>query len=189
MLDLQNVMMEALQHLGALEISALVVVVILLSVWLIVRVIGRKTTQTAPGGQRNVVSEQVSAPAPNVVANKPLETLAVESILTAKEVAAVQTGAVSAVPEDSVLHRHYDAMQQHSEPAPVVQTGAKVGYGSVNSQPSFPQDSVLRRHFISQLQAEIEAAVAPRPSDSVLLRHHQALVTAELEKRLSAFNG
>lgn len=48
-----------------------------------------------------------------------------------------------------------------------------------------PEESVLRRHCLTNLQAEIESAFAPRPTDSVLQRHHDTLVAFELEKRLA----
>ncbi len=49
-----------------------------------------------------------------------------------------------------------------------------------------PEDSTLKRHFLSNLQAEIEAGLAPRPTCSMLKRHHDALVCAEMESRLLA---
>ncbi|MGR8931611.1 MAG: hypothetical protein ACU836_13295 [Gammaproteobacteria bacterium] len=53
-------------------------------------------------------------------------------------------------------------------------------------QSRIPEDSVLKRHFIAQLQAEIEAALCPRPTDSVLRRHYDCLVGYELERRLAS---
>jgi len=49
-----------------------------------------------------------------------------------------------------------------------------------------PEDSALRRHFLSNLQAEIESELSPRPTCSMLKRHHDALVSVEMEKRLLA---
>lgn len=47
-----------------------------------------------------------------------------------------------------------------------------------------PEDSVLRRHLLTQLRAEIEASLFPRPTDCVLRRHYEQLVEASLEDRL-----
>jgi hypothetical protein len=48
-----------------------------------------------------------------------------------------------------------------------------------------PEDSVISQHFLTNLQAGIEAAFAPRPTDSILKRHYDALLAAEMEKRLA----
>ena len=47
------------------------------------------------------------------------------------------------------------------------------------------EDSGVRRHCLTNLQAEIESAFAPRPTDSVLQRHYDTLIAFELEKRLA----
>lgn len=47
-----------------------------------------------------------------------------------------------------------------------------------------PEDSVLRRHLLSQLRAEVEATLFPRPTDCVLLRHYGQLVESEMQNRL-----
>ncbi len=49
-----------------------------------------------------------------------------------------------------------------------------------------PEDSALRRHFLSNLQAEVEAELSPRPTCSMLKRHYDSLVRVEMEKRLFA---
>jgi len=49
-----------------------------------------------------------------------------------------------------------------------------------------PEDSVLKRHFLSNLQAEIEMELSPRPTCSTLKRHYDSLVSVEMEKRLTA---
>ena len=56
---------------------------------------------------------------------------------------------------------------------------------NVIEEKKVPEDSVLRRHCLTNLQAEIESAFAPRPTESVLQRHHDTLIAFELEKRLS----
>lgn len=215
MLELQNALMEFLQQLGALEIAALLAAVALLLIWLVVRVTRRKSEQAVSVGQRNEFSERAPAPASEVFVNKPVETSVTNRAAVARE---ATSSAVSAIPEDSVLRRHYLAnleaqrsaatephpsdslLHRHhdvahtlplnGEPdAPAAVAVIKVGQANAGDQAKLPQDSVLKRHFIAQLQAEIEAYIAPRPSDSVLLRHYQGVVAAELEKRLSAFNG
>ncbi len=47
-----------------------------------------------------------------------------------------------------------------------------------------PEDAMLKRHFFSNLQAEVEAELFPRPTCSMLRRHFDSLVSAEMEKRL-----
>jgi len=47
-----------------------------------------------------------------------------------------------------------------------------------------PEDSALKRHFLSNLQAEVESELSPRPTCSMLKRHHDSLVSVEIEKRL-----
>lgn len=49
-----------------------------------------------------------------------------------------------------------------------------------------PEDSALKRHFLSNLQAEVEMELSPRPTCSMLKRHHDSLVAVEMEKRLAA---
>ena len=49
-----------------------------------------------------------------------------------------------------------------------------------------PEDSALKRHFLSNLQAEIESELSPRPTCSMLKRHFDSLVSVEMEKRLFA---
>lgn len=52
-----------------------------------------------------------------------------------------------------------------------------------------PEDAVLKRHFISQLRAELQASLHPRPSDSVLKRHYDALLDTRLKQRLAKIKG
>lgn len=47
-----------------------------------------------------------------------------------------------------------------------------------------PEDSTLKRHFLSNLQAEVEEGLPPRPTCSMLKRHFDALVKAEMDNRL-----
>ncbi len=49
-----------------------------------------------------------------------------------------------------------------------------------------PEDSTLKRHFLSNLHAEVEGELSPRPTCSMLRRHFDALVKTEVEKRLVA---
>lgn len=47
-----------------------------------------------------------------------------------------------------------------------------------------PEDSTLKRHFLSNLQAEVESELPPRPTCSMLKRHFDSLVLTEVDKRL-----
>ncbi len=47
------------------------------------------------------------------------------------------------------------------------------------------EDATLRNPFLGQLQADIEAALFPRPTDSVLQRHYDAMVAFEVRNRLA----
>ncbi len=50
-----------------------------------------------------------------------------------------------------------------------------------------PEDSTLKRHFLSNLQAEVEGDLSPRPTCSMLRRHFDALVKTEVEQRLAVY--
>ncbi len=47
-----------------------------------------------------------------------------------------------------------------------------------------PQDSTLRRHFLTQLRADVEAELPPRPTDYTLQRHYEQMVEAGMEEKL-----
>lgn len=52
------------------------------------------------------------------------------------------------------------------------------------SEPASAETSLLNP-FLGQLQADIEAALFPRPTDSVLQRHYDAMVAYEVRNRLA----
>ncbi|WP_445370299.1 hypothetical protein ACH518_12355 [Methylomonas sp. HW2-6] len=97
-------------------------------------------------------------------------------------------------PEDSVLHRHYDAMhslasaaETHSD-IPPIQTAAAIATPAVAAMAStsaLPQDSVLRRHFLAHITREIESELPAKPADSVLKRHYEAMVAHKLQQYLA----
>lgn len=96
-------------------------------------------------------------------------------------------------PEDSVLHRHYDAMhslvsaaETHSD-IPPIQTAAIAtpAVAAMASTSALPQDSVLRRHFLAHITREIESELPAKPADSVLKRHHEAMVAHKLQQYLA----
>lgn len=48
------------------------------------------------------------------------------------------------------------------------------------------EETSLLNPFLDQLQADIEAALFPRPTDSVLQRHYDTMVSIEVRNRLAA---
>lgn len=64
-----------------------------------------------------------------------------------------------------------------SEPA--ASPSAPLASESVSEETSLPNP------FLGQLQADIEAALFPRPTDSVLQRHYDAMVAFEVSNRLA----
>lgn len=95
-------------------------------------------------------------------------------------------------PTDSVLRRHYDALHRinvDSTARPVESAVVKTADAVVPKAAvdRVPEDAVLRRHFVANLRARIEAGLSPKPSDSVLRRHYEALVDAELHRQLQRF--
>jgi len=79
--------------------------------------------------------------------------------------------AVSVVPQDSTLRRHY--MQN-------------LMANKENKGEQVPEDSTLRRHFMQQLFAEVAATMADRPTDSTLKRHYDAQLSSAVADRLEA---
>ncbi|MBW6452674.1 MAG: hypothetical protein K0A92_02685 [Methyloprofundus sp.] len=90
--------------------------------------------------------------------------------------------AVSVVPQDSTLRRHY--LQNLAAQEPCVEAIAV----SVNANAAvrIPEDVVLRRHFTQQLFAEVAATMLDRPTDSTLKRHYDAQLSSAVADRLAA---
>ncbi|MGR9044867.1 MAG: hypothetical protein ACU83N_06205 [Gammaproteobacteria bacterium] len=80
-------------------------------------------------------------------------------------------------PTDSVLRRHYDTMVRDLLN---IERPSKVSEQPAVAMPAetetIPEDSVLRRHYLTQKQAEKEALTNPYPTDSVLRRHYDTMV-------------
>lgn len=79
--------------------------------------------------------------------------------------------AVSVVPQDSTLRRHY--MQN-------------LMANKEDASKKIPEDSALRRHFTQQLCVEIAANMVDRPTDSTLKRHYDAQLSSAVVDRLEA---
>lgn len=92
-------------------------------------------------------------------------------------------------PTDSVLRRHYESMLAAMAVPPVEAGEAKAEIVNSTDLPAekqrIPEEATLRRHFLSQLVAEIESELFPRPTDSILKRHYESLVLAKLADRLA----
>ncbi|OHX38434.1 hypothetical protein BJL95_09035 [Methylomonas sp. LWB] len=92
-------------------------------------------------------------------------------------------------PTDSVLRRHYDAMQKAAlETASAVRPASAAGHQPARPIPKsaqLPEDSVLKRHVLTQLLSDIQSQLPPQPTDSALKRHYAALLQTELDKRLT----
>ena len=77
-------------------------------------------------------------------------------------------------------------MFKGAQEAPSVQKTAQktVQKAGGGNKISMPEDSTLKRHFLSNLQAEVESELSPRPTCSMLKRHFDSLVLAEVDKRV-----
>ncbi len=122
-------------------------------------------------------------------------------IVTAKtieqSIAASQSEtAAFAVPEDSVLRRHYQQQQAAALSAAVlnevsaiatVTAEATLPAAPETSSPrlAIPEDSVLKRHFLAGIQNKLELQHPPRPSDAVLKRHHKQLIQSRIDAYLA----
>jgi len=115
-----------------------------------------------------------------------------------------------AIPEDSVLRRHYfsnleaerlaithpyptdSVLRRHYESGlvwklkPVASLESSVSVDQSVSKRIIPEDSTLKRHFLTQIQAEVETDLLPRPTDSTLRRHYESLVKSRVEAYLTA---
>jgi len=85
-------------------------------------------------------------------------------------------------PTDSTLRRHYDSLR-------TAELNAAFATGNEQDVKKLiiPEDSTLRRHFFTQVQAEIESVLFPRPTDSTLRRHYESQVKARIEEYLTEY--
>lgn len=120
---------------------------------------------------------------------KTAETIPEDSVLRRHYLSTRQTERESIshpYPTDSMLRRHYENMPQRLLN---ICTGNRNVEISAQPEPvkklTIPEDSTLRRHFLTQLQAEIESVLFPRPTDSILRRHYDNYVKARLEQYLT----
>ena len=93
---------------------------------------------------------------------------------------AEQEALTNPYPTDSVLKRHYDTMVRSllaiERPDDIKQPAMAMPA----EKEAIPEDSVLRRHYLTQRQAEQEALTNPYPTDSVLRRHYDTMVKSLL---------
>ncbi|MGR9115633.1 MAG: hypothetical protein ACU85E_07695 [Gammaproteobacteria bacterium] len=140
-------------------------------------------------------------PLPEETVSSPAATLATSARFAKPAVLAEP----QAIPEDSILKRHYLAQQQAEQEAltnpyptdsvlrrhydSMVASLLAVERSDVSEQPAptkeietsgVPEDSILRRHYLAQQQAEQEALTNPYPTDSVLRRHYDSMVASLL---------
>ena len=84
-------------------------------------------------------------------------------------------------PTDSILRRHTDSLSQSSlNEVPANAGAAPTATMTLRDEAIAPQDSILRRHHLAQLQAEREALTDPYPTDSILRRHTDSMIKALL---------
>jgi len=91
-------------------------------------------------------------------------------------------------PTDSVLRRHYEStFALANEPTNVNKPKIEsvIAKNLAQEKQQIPEDAILRRHFMTQLRAEIESKLFPRPTDSTLKRHYDTLVHATVAERLA----
>ncbi|MCF7970331.1 MAG: hypothetical protein K9L22_04085 [Methylococcaceae bacterium] len=82
------------------------------------------------------------------------------------------------IPEDSTLRRHY--LQNLAAQEPCVE----VIPAAIANTVKIPEDAVLKRHFIQQLAAEVAKEMSDRPTDSTLKRHYDTQLFNAIEARL-----
>lgn len=154
----------------------------------------RETQRTAPTFEAvspsQVKSQSQDSFSEPTIKSAPKVAAKIEPASTS-EVKPVAQSALSTVPQDSILRRHYDALHQAVVVANESSIVDKTLAGN-SCQPVFsvavspPEDSVLKRHFLHRLLTEIQVESPPRPSDSVLRRHYDSYICRELEKRLAS---
>jgi len=84
------------------------------------------------------------------------------------------------IPEDSTLRRHY--LQKLAAQEPCVESVT----AAIENTVKIPEDATLKRHFTQQLVAEVAATMSDRPTDSTLKRHYDAQLFSAVEARLQA---
>ena len=100
-------------------------------------------------------------------------------------------------PTDSVLRRHYESglfwqltpVSQKSSDETIASVEEVTSSVAVADQPVIkviiPEDSTLKRHFLTQIEAEVENNLSPRPTDATLRRHYDSLVKSRVEAYLT----
>lgn len=196
MLELEKSLLEFFGQIGPEGVMALQGVALLMLILLVVKIFRRKAVEQVDLESGSMPRGRV-APKPAPVVNQEPLAKAGESVVSAVREAKVEPGKPSpqtaiedAIPEDSVLHRHYLANREAEHLA--------------LTEP-YPTDSVLHRHYdaIHCYHAEKPAAPATAavvavkatagssagckaslPQDSVLRRHYLAQLKAEVEAGL-----
>lgn len=102
------------------------------------------------------------------------------------QIEAEQKSITNPYPTDSVLRRHYES-NLVSLVAPVSDAieSNVMPVISMQTKLNVPEDAVLRRHFLTELRSEIEATLFPRPTDSTLVRHYESHIHSEIAARLA----
>ncbi|MGZ8135925.1 MAG: hypothetical protein ACXW1W_01465 [Methylococcaceae bacterium] len=148
-----------------------------------------------PSQTESSQSTEASSPA-QIITESPAETSVKpndqipEDSAPKTQLAAESSISHSYYPTDSMLRRHYESMLAAGSITQSTDSNeAKIDIQSATNQPvekqQIPEDSTLRRHFLTQLQAEIESRLYPRPTDSTLKRHYDSLVQAEISDHLA----
>lgn len=125
--------------------------------------------------------EQVFASRPVEPQNKlPEDSVLRRHFLSARQ--ADMDAITNPYPTDSTLRRHYDSLR-------TAELNAAFATGNEQDVKKLiiPEDSTLRRHFFTQVQAEIESVLFPRPTDSTLRRHYESQVKARIEEYLTEY--
>lgn len=93
------------------------------------------------------------------------------------------------VPEVSVLNKQFESssvtlVAQSNDFSEARTEKANITKLPVEKQ-RIPEEATLKRHFMTQLMAEIESELFPRPTDSILKRHYDSLISEKLADRLA----
>jgi len=162
----------------------IVVLVVVAAGWFYLRMNKNDTEGSASGDANTLATTQANSERPEAIqAPDPVKT---------KPAAA--TKAVSNLPEDSALRRHYLQNQEAEQSAdrssaskskePVVEEISI----PASTKTDIPVEKELKRDVIQQLVAETEATMPPRPTDSTLKRHYDTQLMSVVLSKLQASN-
>ena len=159
-MDALQIIVDILDSMGPGLVTAIVIMVALILIWLIIRASRRGSDRTTTAEQQAQRSRYDVQPAEPQVKHE-----------------RVPVSASHVQPEKSSLA---DATQSEAQVAPI-QSKVETSVVQVAEVSPEPEDSVLHRHFEAEQAAKKAALVDPYPTDSVLRRHYDNLHKIHLD--------